>query len=92
MTDSELPHPVIGGAIDVHRVLGPGLLESAYEDCLAREFVLRWIPFEWQKGLPVVYKDVRVESGYQIDLLVDGPLVLELKAVECIAPVDEARF
>jgi GxxExxY protein len=90
MPDNDLTHAIIGAAIEVHRLLGPGLLESAYEECLAREFVLRQIPFERQKPAPVVYKDVKLECGYRLDFLVDGRVVLELKAVECFAPVHEA--
>jgi GxxExxY protein len=90
MPDNDLTHSIIGAAIEVHRLLGPGLLESAYEECLAREFVLRQIPFERQKPAPVVYKDVKLECGYRLDFLVDGKVVVELKAVECFAPVHEA--
>ncbi len=90
MPDNNLTHTIIGAAIEVHRLLGPGLLESAYEECLAREFVLRGIPFERQKAAPVVYKDVKLECGYRLDFLVDGKVVVELKAVECFAPDHEA--
>jgi GxxExxY protein len=71
-------------------MLGPGLLESAYEECLARELSLRGIPFDQQKPLPLVYKDVKLECGYRVDLLVDGRVILELKAVEALAPIHEA--
>ncbi len=90
MTDAELTHAIIGAAIDVHRVLGPGLLESAYEECLARELTMRDIPFERQKPLPLVYKHEKLECGYRIDLLVDRRIVLELKAVDALAPIHEA--
>jgi len=90
MSDNELSHSTIGAAIEVHRLLGPGLLESAYEECLAREFVLRTIAFERQKPAPVVYKDVKLECGYRMDFLVEGRIVVELKAVEALAPVHEA--
>lgn len=90
MNDNELTHRIIGAAIEVHRCLGPGLLESCYEECLARELQLRSVVFEKQKALPVVYKDVRLECGYRIDLLVDARVVVELKAIEAIAPVHEA--
>jgi GxxExxY protein len=90
MTDQELTHSIMGAAIEVHRVLGPGLLESAYEECLARELALRSIPFERQMPIPVVYKAVKLECGYRIDLLVDGRVVVELKAVEALAPIHEA--
>jgi GxxExxY protein len=90
MTDQELTHAIIGAAIEVHRVLGPGLLESAYEECLAYELTLRGVPFERQKPLPVVYKGMKLECGYRVDLLVDGRVVLELKAVEALAPIHDA--
>jgi len=90
MQDNQLTHEIIGAAIEVHRMLGPGLLESAYEECLAREFVLRGIPFERQKAVPVVYKDAKLECGYRIDLVVDGRVVVELKAVEALAPIHDA--
>ncbi len=90
MTDKQLTHEIIGAAIEVHRALGPGLLESAYAECLARELALRDIPYEREKPLPVVYKDVRLECGYRIDFLVGGRVVLELKAVEALAPIHDA--
>lgn len=90
MTDDQLTHEIIGAAIEVHRVLGPGLLETAYEECLARELNIRGIPFERQKPLPLVYKDVKLECGYRVDLLIDGRVVLELKAVDALAPIHEA--
>jgi GxxExxY protein len=90
MTDDQLTHEIIGAAIEVHRMLGPGLLESAYEECLARELSIRGIPFEQQKPLPLVYKDVKLECGYRVDLLVDGRVILELKAVDALAPIHDA--
>jgi GxxExxY protein len=90
MLDNELTHAIIGAAIEVHKLLDPGLLESAYEECLAREFVLRGIPFERQKPAPVVYKEVKQECGYRMDFLVAGNVVVELKAVDGFAPVHEA--
>jgi GxxExxY protein len=90
LTDQELTHSIIGAAIEVHRVLGPGLLESAYEECLVRELVLRAIPLERQKPLLVVYKDTKLECGYRVDLLVDGQVVVEPKAVEALAPIHDA--
>lgn len=67
--------------------LGPGLLESAYGECAAREFVLRGIPFERQKPVPIVYKDVKLDCGYRLDFLVGGKLVVELKSVDALAPI-----
>lgn len=90
MQNNDLTRNIIGAAIEVHKLLGPGLLESAYEECLAREFALRGIRFERQKPAPVVYKDVKLECGYRMDFLVDGQVVVELKAVEALAPVHEA--
>lgn len=90
MADNDLTRDIIGAAIEVHKLLGPGLLDSAYEECLAREFVLRGIRFERQKPSPVIYKDVKLECGYRMDFLVDGKIVVELKAVEAVAPVHEA--
>jgi GxxExxY protein len=90
MTDRELTHAIIGAAIEVHRQLGPGLLESAYEECLARELTLRSIPFDRQQPLPVVYKGVKLECGYRLDFLVDGRIVVKLKAVEALAPIHDA--
>ena len=90
MTDPELTHAIIGAAIEVHRTLGPGLLESAYEECLARELSLRGLKLERQKPLPVVYKDVKLECGYRMDLLVEGRVVVELKSIDALAPVHDA--
>ncbi|MGH9817399.1 MAG: GxxExxY protein [Candidatus Acidiferrales bacterium] len=90
MTDAELTHAIIGAAIEVHRTLGPGLLESAYEECLVRELSLRGLSFERQKALPVVYKDVKLECGYRIDLLVGTRIVVELKSIDALAPVHDA--
>jgi GxxExxY protein len=90
MGGPQLTSAIIGTAIEVHKLLGPGLLESAYEECLAREFTLRGIRFERQKPMPVVYKDVKLECGYRLDFLVADLVVVELKAVENIAPIHEA--
>lgn len=90
MNDQDLTHSIIGAAIEVHRVLGPGLLESAYEECLAHELTLRAIPYERQKPLPVVYKGIKLECGYRVDLPVGGRVIVELKAVEALAPVHDA--
>ena len=93
-TDGEDPRTdeIIAAAIEVHRHLGPGLLESAYEECLCREFQLRSIPFHRQIPLPVDYKGVKLDCGYRIDLLVNDEVVLELKAIEKIHPVHEAQL
>ena len=82
MSINELTEAVIGAAIEVHRTIGPGLLESAYEQCLCRELSLRKISFVCQKPLPVSYKGMLLDCGYKVDLLVDERLVVELKSVE----------
>ncbi len=90
MTNNELTHQIIGAAIEVHRLLGPGLLESAYEECLCRELVLRNLRINRQLPVPVVYKDVKLECGYRLDLVVEDIVVVELKCIETFAPVHEA--
>jgi GxxExxY protein len=89
---NEITHAVIGAAIEVHRQLGPGLLESAYLECLSRELVLRGIPFERERPLPLEYKGVHLECGYRLDLLVAGCVVVEIKSVEALAPVHDAQL
>jgi GxxExxY protein len=88
----ELTEKIIGAAIEVHRALGPGLLESAYEECLCREFNLRGIAFQRQVPLPVEYKGVKLDCGYRLDLIVQDAVVLELKCVEHTLPVHEAQL
>lgn len=88
----ELSDQVIGAAIEVHRQLGPGLLESAYQACLAHELALRSILFVSQLDLPLTYKGVQLDVGYRIDLLVDDKVIVELKAVEKILPIHEAQL
>jgi len=82
---------IIGAAIEVHRHLGPGLLESAYEECLCEELLLRKILFKRQVALPVTYKSKKLDIGYRIDLLVNEEVVVELKTVESILPIHEAQ-
>lgn len=84
---NELSREIIGAAIEVHRELGPGLLESAYEAALSQELMLRKIPHEKQQALPVTYKGTVIESGFRLDLLVDHQVVVELKAVEKVNPL-----
>ncbi len=88
----ELSDQVIGAAIEVHRQLGPGLLESAYQACLAHELSLRGILFVSQLDLPLTYKGVQLDVGYRIDLLVDDKVIVELKAVEKVLPIHEAQL
>jgi GxxExxY protein len=90
MTDNEITHEIIGAAMEVHKRLGPGLLESAYEECLSHELHLRNLRVERQRGIPVVYKEVKLGCGYRLDLLVEGTIVVELKSVEGLAPIHEA--
>jgi GxxExxY protein len=89
---NKITHAVIGAAIEVHRHLGPGLLESAYDECLDREMTIRELPFERQYPLPVEYKGVRLDCGYRLDYLVAKQVVLELKSVETVLPVHEAQL
>jgi GxxExxY protein len=89
MKDLELTHLIIGAAIDIHRSLGPGLLEAVYEECLAKEFALRSIPYERQKPVPLIYKDLKLECGYRLDFLVGKRVVVEIKSIEAIAPIHE---
>ena len=83
---------IIGAAIDVHRTLGPGLLESAYEACLAFELNQREMKVEQQKPLPLVYGDVKLDCGYRIDLLVDDVVIVEIKSVDSLAPIHKAQM
>ena len=89
---SELTEQIIGAAIEVHRALGPGLLESAYEECSCHELHLRGLQFLRQVPLPVEYKGVKLDCGYRLDLVVDDSVVLELKCVEHVMPVHEAQL
>jgi GxxExxY protein len=84
---NEITGSVIGAAIEVHRTLGPGLLESTYEECLCQELTLQRIPFQHQQPLPIDYKGLSLDCGYRIDLLVADAVVVELKAAEKILPV-----
>ncbi|MCX6306908.1 MAG: GxxExxY protein [Bacteroidetes bacterium] len=83
---------IIGCAIEVHRMLGPGLLESAYEECLVFELLKKGMIVERQKPVPVTYKDIRLDCGYRLDLLVEHCVVVELKSVEAFSPVHEAQI
>ena len=83
---------IIGAAIEVHRTLGPGLLESAYQGCLAREFTIRGIRFRREVALPVTYKGLTVESGYRLDFVVGDSVVVEVKAVESLGEIHEAQI
>ncbi len=92
ISDEDLSRRVIGLAIEVHRQLGPGLLESAYEECLCFELRRAAIPHERQRRLPIRYKGFELEYCYQIDIVVDDALILEIKSVDHISPVHEAQL
>ena len=92
LCEEELTERIIGALIEVHRTLGPGLLESAYQACSAREFSLRQMLFEQEKTLPVEYKGVRVDCGYRLDFIVAEKVIVELKTVESLLPVHEAQL
>ncbi|MGB8342651.1 MAG: GxxExxY protein [Chthoniobacterales bacterium] len=92
MEFDELSQRVIGCAIEVHRTLGPGLLESAYRQCLAHELSLANTPFRMELPLPVEYKGVLLDCGYRMDVLVNGDLLLELKSVEALLPIHQAQI
>ncbi len=92
MKFDELSNRVIGCAIEVHRELGPGLLESTYEQCLAHELKLNGITFQLQHPQPVQYKGIRIDCGYRLDILVENDLVIELKSVEEIKGIHEAQL
>lgn len=89
---NDISSAIIGAAIEVHRTLGPGLLESAYEQSLAHELSLRQIPFQRQKPLPVDYKGIRLDCGYRLDFLVDDLVVVEIKAIEVLLPIHQAQL
>ncbi len=88
---NEVTEQIIAAAITVHRALGPGLLESTYETCLAHELGQRRLRVERQKALPVIYKGVRIDRGYRLDLLVERQVIVELKAVTQVEPIHEAQ-
>ena len=93
--EEEIDHltsDIIGAAIEVHRHLGPGLLESTYEACLSYELRLRRLKVEQQKSMPIIYKDVMLECGYRLDLIVEKQVIVEIKSVKELAPVHEAQL
>ncbi len=92
MKVNQVTETVIGAAIEVHRALGPGLLESAYEECLCRELSLRQIRYQRQRPLPVTYKGLDLDCGYRLDLLIADAVVVEIKAVESLLPIHEAQL
>ena len=92
MEKDPLTGKIIGYAIEVHKHLGPGLLESAYEECLAHELSINGVEFHRQVPIPVTYKGLNLDCGYRIDIIVEGSLILELKSVERILPIHEAQL
>jgi len=92
MDINQITEKIIGCAIEVHKNLGPGLLESAYEECLTFELLNNDLKAERQIAVPVVYKDVKLDCGYRIDILVENYVVVELKTVDAFAPVHEAQI
>lgn len=92
MDANKITEQIIGAGIEVHRVLGPGLLESVYEACLCHELKLRGLSFERQRPLPVEYKGIKLECGYRLDLLVENAVVVEIKAVAAVEPIHEAQL
>ena len=91
LEDPELSARVLGAAIQVHRVLGPGLLESAYQACLAHELAVRGLRFRTEVAVPVIYGGIELECGYRVDFLVEEALVVELKSVERLLAIHEAQ-
>jgi GxxExxY protein len=90
MVDNAITRQIIGAAIEVHRQLGPGLLESAYEECLCHELAARKVNFERQKPIPLVYKDAKLDCSYRLDILVEGKIVVELKSIGGLGPIHDA--
>ena len=91
MDNDPLTEKIIGAAIEVHRHLGPGLLESAYEECLCQELSRQSVAFNRQVALPIIYKGAKVEPGFRVDMIVEEKVLLELKAIEKILPIHEAQ-
>ena len=89
---NELTHEIISAAIEVHRALGPGLLESSYRECLCRELLVRGMPFERERKLPLEYKGIRLECGYRLDIVVARQIVVEVKSVEALALIHDAQL
>ncbi|MBK9291009.1 MAG: GxxExxY protein [Bacteroidetes bacterium] len=92
METNQITEKIIGCAIEVHRHLGPGLLESAYEECLFYELVNAGLEVKKQRALPLVYKDIRLDAGYRIDLLVENTVIIEIKSVDAFAEIHKAQL
>ncbi|HHT9107364.1 MAG TPA: GxxExxY protein [Candidatus Wunengus sp. YC64] len=89
---NQVTEKIIGAAIEIHKTLGPGLLESAYEECLCYELSRAGLHFQRQVDLPVLYKEERLDCGYRLDLIVEDAVIVELKTVECLLPIHEAQL
>ena len=92
MTENEISQKIIGAAIEVHKQLGPGLLESTYETCLAYELKQLGLDVKQQQALPVIYKEVKLDAGYRIDLLIENKVILEIKSVDALADIHTAQL
>ena len=92
MEENEITGNILKAAIEVHKHLGPGLLESAYEECLCRELALMGLKFERQKNLPVEYKGIKLDCGYRLDMVVENEVIVEIKAVDRLMPIHEAQI
>lgn len=92
LTENQISSKVIGAAIEVHKQLGPGLLESAYEYCLAHELESLGFTVERQVALPIIYKGIKLDAGYRIDLLINQKLIIEIKSIEALAPIHTAQL
>ena len=92
MSENEISSKIIGAAIEVHKQLGPGLLESTYETCLAYELNQMGLDVKQQQALPVVYKEVKLDAGYRIDLLIENKVIIEIKSVEALADIHTAQL
>ena len=92
MSENEISSKIIGAAIEVHKQLGPGLLESTYETCLAYELKQMGLDVKQQQALPVVYKEVKLDAGYRIDLLIENKVIIEIKSVDALADIHTAQL
>lgn len=92
MTENEISSKIIGACIEVHKQLGPGLLESTYEACLAHELNLMGLEIRQQVALPVIYKEIKLNAGYRIDMIVENKVIIEIKSVDALAPIHTAQI
>lgn len=92
MIYQDLTEQIIGGAIEVHKAIGPGLLESVYQECMCREMNLRGLRFQREVKVPVIYKGVALDCGYRLDMIIEDAVILELKSADRIIPVHEAQL